>query len=52
MKSVYMALLNEHCVYAQAILSKFDVDTRRGFLPSQDPLQRLPYARYSVFGLI
>ena len=30
----------------KAILSKFDVDPRRGFLPSQDPLQRLPYARY------
>ena len=32
-----------------AILSKFDVDPRRGFLPSQDPLQRLPYARYHLW---
>ena len=32
-----------------AILNKFDVDPRRGFLPSQDPLQRLPYARYHLW---
>ena len=32
-----------------SILSKYNVDPRRGFLPSQDPLQRLPYARYHLW---
>lgn len=31
------------------ILKRFNVDPRRGFLPSQDPLQRLPYARYHLW---
>ena len=35
--------------HVTAILNKFDVDPRRGFLPSQDPLQRLPYARYHLW---
>lgn len=35
--------------HVHAILSKFDVDPRRGFLPSQDPLQRLPCARYHLW---
>lgn len=32
-----------------SILRKYDVDPYRGFLPSQDPLQRLPYARYHIW---
>jgi hypothetical protein len=32
-----------------AILKKYDVDPVRGFLPSQDPLQRLSYARYHLW---
>lgn len=32
-----------------AILNKFNVDPRRGFLPSQDPLLRLPYSRYHIW---
>ena len=36
----------EHII---AILKKYDVDPLRGFLPSQDPLQRLPYARYHLW---
>ena len=32
-----------------SILAKFDVDPTRGFLPSQDPLQRLPCARYHIW---
>ena len=32
-----------------AILRKYDVDPLRGFLPAQDPLQRLPYARYHIW---
>ena len=32
-----------------AILRKYDVDPHRGFLPAQDPLQRLPYARYHIW---
>eukprot|EP01038_Epipyxis_sp_PR26KG_P009706 gene9706-13064_t len=35
--------------HVRAILKKFDVDCIRGFLPSQDPLQRLPYARYHLW---
>lgn len=35
--------------HVAAILKKFDVDLKRGFLPSQDPLQRLPYARYHIW---
>lgn len=31
------------------ILKRFDVDPVRGFLPSHDPLQRLPYARYHIW---
>jgi Indoleamine 2,3-dioxygenase len=31
------------------ILERYNVDPRRGFLPSQDPLQRLPYARYHLW---
>ena len=32
-----------------SILAKFDVDPSRGFLPPQDPLQRLPCARYHIW---
>ena len=32
-----------------AILKKYDVDPMKGFLPSEDPLQRLPYARYHLW---
>jgi hypothetical protein len=35
--------------YVRAILKKFDVDPLTGFLPSEDPLQRLPYARYHLW---
>jgi len=35
--------------HVTAILNKFEVCPRRGFLPSQDPLQRLPYARYHLW---
>ena len=35
--------------HVSAILRKYDVDPHRGFLPSQDPLQRLPYARYHLW---
>lgn len=35
--------------HVAAILRKYDVDPHRGFLPSQDPLQRLPYARYHLW---
>jgi Indoleamine 2,3-dioxygenase len=31
------------------ILKRYNVDSRRGFLPSQDSLQRLPYARYNLW---
>lgn len=31
------------------MLRKFDVDPITGFLPSEDPLQRLPYARYHLW---
>lgn len=31
------------------LLKKYDVDPLRGFLPHQDPLQRLPYARYHLW---
>ena len=31
------------------LLKKYDVDPCRGFLPKQDPLQRLPYARYHLW---
>ena len=31
------------------LLRKFDVDPQRGFLPLQDPLQRLPYTRYHLW---
>lgn len=31
------------------LLRKYDVDPVRGFLPQQDPLQRLPYARYHLW---
>lgn len=33
----------------QAILQKYDIDIITGFLPSKDPLQRLPYARYHLW---
>jgi hypothetical protein len=36
----------EHII---AVLNKYSVDPIRGFLPSQDPLQRLPYARYHLW---
>lgn len=32
-----------------AILQKYDIDMYTGFLPSKDPLQRLPYARYHLW---
>ena len=32
-----------------SILAKFDVDPSRGFLPAQDPLQRLSCARYHIW---
>jgi len=32
-----------------SILQKYDVDMYTGFLPSKDPLQRLPYARYHIW---
>ena len=35
--------------HVSAILKTYDVDPHRGFLPSQDPLQRLPYARYHLW---
>ena len=35
--------------HVTAILRKYDVDPVRGFLPKQDPLQRLPYARYHLW---
>ena len=35
--------------HVSSILRKYDVDPRRGFLPGQDPLQRLPYARYHLW---
>jgi indoleamine 2,3-dioxygenase len=35
--------------HVRAILKKFDVDPITGFLPSEDPLQRLPYARYHLW---
>lgn len=35
--------------HVAAILRKYDIDPFRGFLPSQDPLQRLPYKRYHVW---
>eukprot|EP01039_Chlorochromonas_danica_P000237 gene237-255_t len=35
--------------YVRALLKKFDVDPITGFLPSEDPLQRLPYARYHLW---
>ena len=35
--------------HVTAILQKYDVDPDRGFLPKQDPLQRLPYARYHLW---
>ena len=31
------------------LLKKYDVDPLRGFLSQQDPLQRLPYARYHLW---
>ena len=31
------------------LLKKYDVDPLRGFLSHQDPLQRLPYARYHLW---
>lgn len=35
--------------HVRCILKKFDVDVNHGFLPAEDPLQRLPYARYHVW---
>lgn len=32
-----------------SILRKYDVDPLRGFLPSQDPLQRLPHPQYLIW---
>eukprot|EP01035_Chromulina_nebulosa_P016952 gene16952-22444_t len=32
-----------------SILRKYDVDPNRGFLPTQDPLQRLPYSKYHIW---
>lgn len=43
---VYSLLGIEHVA---AILRKYDIDPFRGFLPSQDPLQRLPYKRYHLW---
>lgn len=31
------------------ILSRYNIDPNRGFLPSVDPLQRLPYERYHLW---
>lgn len=33
----------------KALLSSFQVDPFNGFLPAEDPLQRLPYARYHLW---
>jgi indoleamine 2,3-dioxygenase len=35
--------------HVKSILRKFDVDPFTGFMPSEDPLQRLPYARYHLW---
>lgn len=35
--------------FVKAILRKYDVDHINGFLPSEDPLQRLPYGRYQIW---
>jgi hypothetical protein len=35
--------------HVRIILKKYDVDIMNGFLPSEDPLQRLPYARYHIW---
>ena len=33
----------------KALLRKFDIDMVTGFLPAEEPLQRLPYARYHIW---
>lgn len=45
-RSIYPIQGLEHVF---TILEKYNVDPRRGFLPTQDPLQRLPYARYHLW---
>ncbi len=35
--------------YITTMLRRYNVDPDTGFLPSQDPLSRLPYARYHVW---
>jgi hypothetical protein len=40
---------NHHYDHVLSILKRFEVDPNRGFLPSQDPLQRLPYSRYHIW---
>lgn len=40
---------NQGLEHILSLLKKYDVDPIRGFLPSQDPLQRLPYARYHLW---
>lgn len=32
-----------------SILKRYEVDPNRGFLPSSDPLQRLPFSRYHIW---
>ena len=44
-----MKLNGEGLEHVLALLKKYDVDPVRGFLPSRDPLQRLPYARYHIW---
>jgi hypothetical protein len=48
-ESVSKTLEAEGLETINAILKKYDVDLIKGFLPSQDPLQRLPYARYHIW---
>ena len=33
----------------KSILNRYEIDLNTGFLPSEDPLQRLPYARYHLW---
>lgn len=40
---------NQGLEHILSVLKKYDVHPIRGFLPSQDPLQRLPYARYHLW---
>lgn len=45
----FTSLDSQGLEHVRAILATYDVDLDRGFLPKDDPLQRLPYARYHIW---